>query len=745
MADPMRLGRYEIRRQIGKGAMGIVYEAFDTQIERSVAIKVIREGDLDAAQVAELRSRLRREAQATGRLNHPGIVAIYDYGEASTRGDGQADVAFIAMELVAGRELKQCFDARERFAPADIERIMCAILAALKHAHDHGVTHRDIKPSNVILLPDGRVKVADFGVARIEASELTQAGTMLGTPMYMSPEQILGQAVDGRSDLFSCGILLYQFLTGERPFTGSITTVMQKVLNEEPEPPTRRNSALPAAWDGVVSRALAKDPADRFQRADEFAAAIRSATALSLDDTTVLLPPTQAAAPQPPRRTAARVAWGAAALGAVGIGVALWWPGSKPAPPAVIALAPAASAPGAAPAAAQAPAPPPSSPTMVTHTGAEPAVSAMVAATPATPPAVGVARPASTAAPERSPSRPVDVRPAAREPAPPPIVPAPDPKSEWARNMARVDATRGALTAGSAMALLLDVQRATDRQLLDEFDAAVGQMRAHSALAMGVFDGRLVMQWQQGAPTARDATEVTVMRCASRRAVACGAVVVDGEFRKRAFMEAARALGGRTAASVREAALARSTEVLQDLRRPLAVPVAPASAAAQSVAAVPAVPAASAAPAQASAAPSRAVAEWREAVARLQAGRGRLGLASALATLLQAQTPAELDVLQRLETAAKRLRWNSALAIGVKNGHLLFAHAAAGRKAEWAQESALAACGRLVQGDCAVVMADGSYIDAGLIEVAARLGGRSQAVVREGFISFVQRRLDKVL
>ncbi|HJQ64361.1 MAG TPA: serine/threonine-protein kinase, partial [Burkholderiales bacterium] len=237
MAGLGRIGKYEIRRELGKGAMGVVYEGYDPVIERTVAIKTIRPEQLERTQAAEILTRFKREAQAAGRLNHPHIVAIYDYGEVVPEGELARDasggqVAYIAMEFIKGRELKDYFDGNERFGMKEAERIMGELLAALDHAHKNGVVHRDMKPANVILLADGTVKVADFGIARIETSELTQAGTMLGTPAYMSPEQFLGQPVDGRSDIFSCGVMLYQFLTGEKPFTGTVTTIMHKVLKE---------------------------------------------------------------------------------------------------------------------------------------------------------------------------------------------------------------------------------------------------------------------------------------------------------------------------------------------------------------------------------------------------------------------------------------------------------------------------------------------------------------------------------
>ena len=296
MSELSRLGKYEIRRELGKGAMGIVYEGFDPVIQRTVAIKTIRPEQLDQTQAAEILARFKREAQAAGRLSHPNIVSIYDYGEVVPEGgaaaseSGDSRVAFIAMEFIKGRELREYFDANERFALKEIERIMSELLDALNHAHDHGVVHRDMKPANVILLANGKVKVADFGVARIETSELTQAGTIIGTPAYMSPEQFLGQPVDGRSDIFSCGVILYQFLTGEKPFTGTVTTIMHKVLKEEPLPPSMLNVTLPPAWDGVVKKAMAKNPAERYRSAAEFGAAVRAVVASQgADQTTVNL------------------------------------------------------------------------------------------------------------------------------------------------------------------------------------------------------------------------------------------------------------------------------------------------------------------------------------------------------------------------------------------------------------------------------------------------------------------------
>ena len=286
MADLTKLGKYEIRRELGHGAMGVVYEAYDPMIARVVALKTIRPDQLTGAHSQEILARFHREAQAAGRLTHPNIVSIYDFGE-------DAGVWFIAMELVQGRELKDHFEKNERFRTADTVRILAQVLGALGYSHRLGVVHRDVKPSNIFIMEDGTAKVADFGIAHLESSDLTQVGTVLGTPAYMSPEQILGLPVDGRSDLFSVGVILYQFLTGERPFTGNATITMRKVLEEDPLPPSRFNTQIPGAMDAVVRRALAKKPEERFANAEEFATALAAAAQSERQATgeTTLAPP----------------------------------------------------------------------------------------------------------------------------------------------------------------------------------------------------------------------------------------------------------------------------------------------------------------------------------------------------------------------------------------------------------------------------------------------------------------------
>ena len=271
MADhPQKLGKYEIRRELGRGAMGVVFDAWDPSIERRVALKTVRRDQLEGSEAQEMLDRFQREARAAGRLSHPNIVSVYEYGE-------DEGSAFIAMEYVEGRELKDYFDKNECFALPQVGRLMSELLDALGQAHANGIVHRDIKPANLFILNNGQLKVGDFGIARIESSNLTQAGSVLGTPAYMSPEQFMGQTIDGRSDLFSAGVILYQFLTGEKPFTGQLTTIMHKVLKEDPIAPSELNVQVPAAFDPVVRKALAKRPDERFQNAKEFSAALQAA------------------------------------------------------------------------------------------------------------------------------------------------------------------------------------------------------------------------------------------------------------------------------------------------------------------------------------------------------------------------------------------------------------------------------------------------------------------------------------
>jgi serine/threonine-protein kinase len=264
------LGKYELRKVLGKGAMGTVYEGFDPIIARQVAIKTVRLPAADDLEAQDELARFKREAQAAGRLSHPNIVGVFDYGETP-------EIAYIVMEFVDGTTLKHLTDKRERFELPEIVRLMSELMAGLQYSHDRGVVHRDIKPANIMLTSKNEVKIADFGIARIESSSMTQAGTMLGTPSYMSPEQFMGQTVDARTDLYSSGVLLYQLLTGEKPFDGGLTAIMHKVLNTEPPAPSALSVTVPGSFDAVVKRAMAKRPQDRYASASEFAQAVRAA------------------------------------------------------------------------------------------------------------------------------------------------------------------------------------------------------------------------------------------------------------------------------------------------------------------------------------------------------------------------------------------------------------------------------------------------------------------------------------
>ena len=277
MADPERLGKYEIRGALGKGAMGVVYKGFDPNIERLVAIKTIRKDLVEPELAVQYMARFKNEAKAAGRLHHPNIVGIYEYGEDEA-------VAFIAMEYVEGTGLREYLNLRASFDFAQLVALMSQLLNGLEFAHGRGVVHRDIKPSNLIVTKEGQLKVADFGVARIDTSNLTTAGMVIGTPSYMSPEQCRGLEADPRSDLFSAGVVLYELLTGVKPFRGNVQAIAYKICHEEPEPPSALSSlALPPAVDQLVAKAMAKEPAARFQDARAFHAALRDVGQMSVE------------------------------------------------------------------------------------------------------------------------------------------------------------------------------------------------------------------------------------------------------------------------------------------------------------------------------------------------------------------------------------------------------------------------------------------------------------------------------
>jgi len=261
-----RIGRYEIEETLGRGAMGVVYLARDPLIDRQVALKTLRV-DLDAEHVEEFRERFVREARAAGRLNHPGIVTVHDVGD-----DPESGLMYIAMEYLQGRDLKQLLASGHRFRPSEVARIAADVAVALGYAHSLGVVHRDIKPANIILSDNGSAKITDFGIARLEASNLTVDGQFIGTPNFMSPEQITGKKVDGRSDIFSLGVVLFTLLTGQRPFAGdTMHEVTLRIVQEASPIPSTLGEDIPAALNPIVLKCLEKDPERRFQTGDELA------------------------------------------------------------------------------------------------------------------------------------------------------------------------------------------------------------------------------------------------------------------------------------------------------------------------------------------------------------------------------------------------------------------------------------------------------------------------------------------
>jgi len=267
------IGRYRAFSELGRGAMGVVYRGFDPIIGRTVALKTLSIDTADP-QAREFRDRLYREAAAAGALSHPNIVTIFDIIE-----DG--GVTAVAMELIEGRSLAAIIAER---APLPIDlavEILDQMCSALDYAGGHGVVHRDIKPANILVTSSGRAKVTDFGVARLALSTMTQAGTVLGSPSYMSPEQVKGLSLDGRSDLFSAAVVFFEMITRERPFSGNdIATTMYRIAHEPPTPPSQFNPAIGPEIAGVLERAFAKSPAERFQTGADLVAALRAAASL---------------------------------------------------------------------------------------------------------------------------------------------------------------------------------------------------------------------------------------------------------------------------------------------------------------------------------------------------------------------------------------------------------------------------------------------------------------------------------
>lgn len=441
------LGRYRLVKVLGQGAMGVVYEAVDTRLNRTVAIKtVLRSHMADETTASEYATRFEREAQAAARLAHPHVVTVYDFGE-------HEDISYIVMEFVRGRELNQAFEAGEPFPLPEAIRIMRELLAALDYAHQQGIVHRDIKPANVMLDHAGHVKLTDFGVARIVNAnqDRTMPGTLVGTPSYMSPEQILGLAVGSRADIFAAGVILYQFLTGKRPFAGGGPFgVQRKIVQDDPEPPSVANPQLPTGFDLIIARALAKQPEDRYESAAAFAHDLeRIGATLPRAGLHIDLDFSGDASPAPaPQAVAATASPRPAERGVLTLKTDLPL-GPPPAPAAadaagppadpeatvIMARAPAPAAP--APQPARRPAPPPA---------ASPAAAEAAAMAPLRAPAAAP-RPAATptAAPSVNAARPVR----------PPVAPVPMPPPPRAStSAARSRRTWLPLAAGAGVAVL---------------------------------------------------------------------------------------------------------------------------------------------------------------------------------------------------------------------------------------------------------------------------------------------------
>lgn len=308
---PSHIGRYLVSKTLGRGAMGVVYLGYDEAIGREVAIKTIHRNLLDGADGADWLERFRREVRAAGRCLHPNIVTIFEYGE-------EQGIPYIVMEYAPGRELRDYLKDRQPLPLANAIAVIVQVLHALDHAHNHSIVHRDIKPGNILLLADSQVKVSDFGIARVEAiNGMTQQGVTVGTPSYMAPEQFSGQEIDRRADLYATGVVLFELLTGVRPFAGpGIGELMYKVLNEPPPRVSTLNPRLPAELDAVLNQALAKNPGARFQSANEFIAILESLRLVEREvmaDGSTLIRVAPVPVPEPPAN--AIPGWDSALLG----------------------------------------------------------------------------------------------------------------------------------------------------------------------------------------------------------------------------------------------------------------------------------------------------------------------------------------------------------------------------------------------------------------------------------------------
>jgi eukaryotic-like serine/threonine-protein kinase len=269
--EPPKLGRYLVRGELGRGAMGVVYKATDSVLERTVAVKTVNMA-LEREGVEKYEARFYQEARAAGSLNHPSIVTVYDVGK-------EDNVAYMAMEFIEGLELRTLVAEGRPLPLAQAVSIAAQVAEGLGYAHEHGVVHRDIKPANIMVLNDGAVKITDFGIARMRAAadELTQTGVMLGSPKYMSPEQVIGKRADHRSDIFSLGVILYEMLTGGGPFNGeNVTALMYQIVNFAPPKPSAVNPAVPELLDYIMAKMLAKPLEERYQSAHVLAQDLRN-------------------------------------------------------------------------------------------------------------------------------------------------------------------------------------------------------------------------------------------------------------------------------------------------------------------------------------------------------------------------------------------------------------------------------------------------------------------------------------
>ncbi len=348
MAEGQQVGRYRIIKELGKGAMGVVYLAHDPQIGRKVAVKTIKPKEgARPEEVAEGKARFLREAQAAGKLLHPNIVTIFDVFE-------DQGTMFIVMEYVEGILLDH-FCVKGRLMQLETAlTLVCQGLSALDYAHRHGIVHRDIKPGNMIVVNGESLKVMDFGLAKEADAHLTQTGMVIGTPHYMSPEQIQGKLLDGRSDLFSMGVVLYEMVTGERPFRGeALSTIIYKILHETPTEPRQLNPDLPETLSRIIQRALNKNPEDRFLTGQAFIEALTHYSEMDLGQSMVgslyTPTPTQEVLPPPPSgiqriRRASKRSWrkyligGSVAVLAAAASVSAWFFFAKPSAPSAPAV-----------------------------------------------------------------------------------------------------------------------------------------------------------------------------------------------------------------------------------------------------------------------------------------------------------------------------------------------------------------------------------------------------------------------